>query len=68
MDVNSFVTVVGSLGFPIAACGFLAWYMSTSLKEFRHTIEENTKLVQELIILVKERSVKIERQEKDVRD
>ena len=55
MTVNDFSTIIGTLGFPIASCCFLAWYMSTTLKEFRTTIEANSKLIQELILIVKER-------------
>lgn len=61
MTVNDVSTIIGTLGFPIASCCFLAWYMSTTLKEFRKTIEENSKLVSELILLVKERGVMFER-------
>lgn len=53
--MDTWTQIVGSLGFPIASCFFLAWYMSTSLKEFRSTIEENSKLINELILLVRER-------------
>lgn len=55
MTVNDLSTIIGTLGFPIASCCFLAWYMSTTLKEFRTTIEANSKLIQELILIVKER-------------
>lgn len=65
--MNEFVTIISSLGFPIAACCFLAYFISTTLKEtlkeFRLSIEANTKAVQELIILVKEGGVKFERRE-----
>ena len=70
--MNEFATIISSLGFPIAACCFLAWFISTTLKdtvkEFRGSIDANTKAVQELIILVKEGGVKFERREENVRD
>lgn len=53
--MQEWANIISSLGFPIASCFFLAWYMSTSMKEFRNTIEENSKLISELIILVRER-------------
>ena len=53
--MQEWANIISSLGFPIASCFFLAWYMSTSMKEFRATIEENSKLINELIILVRER-------------
>lgn len=70
--MNEFVTIISSLGFPIAACCFLAYFISTTLKEtlkeFRLSIEANTKAVHELIILVKEGGVKFERREEALRN
>lgn len=68
MGANEISSIIGTLGFPIASCCFLAWYMSTTLKEFRTTIEANSKLINELILIVKERGVYFERREEDVRD
>lgn len=69
MTVNDLSTIIGTLGFPIASCCFLAWYMSTTLKEFRTTIEANSKLIQELILIVKERGIVVnERREENERD
>ena len=68
MTVADITSIIGNLGFPIAACCFLAWYMSTMLKEFRATIDANSDLIKELILLVKERGVYIERREENVRD
>lgn len=70
--MNEFATIISTLGFPIAACCFLAWFISTTfketIKEFRTSIDANTKAVQELIILVKEGGVKFERREENARD
>ena len=76
MGISEITALVGSLGFPITVCIFLAWYLTSkfeklvesivvSNKEFRATIEENTKFLQELIFLVKERSVNIENEKRD---
>lgn len=61
--MNEWVSIISTLGFPIAACCFLAWYVSTALKEFRMTIDTNSDLIKELILLIRERGVIIERRE-----
>lgn len=53
MDYNSIVTLIGSLGFPIAACIGLFWMMNTTMKEFKETVAENTKAMTELVTTVK---------------
>ena len=72
MIMNEWATIISSLGFPIAACCFLAWFISTTLKEtvkeFRASIDANTKAVQEMIFLLKEGGVKIERCDEALRD
>ena len=54
MDGAQITNIIGSLGFPIAAACFMGWFMVTQIKEFRKSIEENTKVINELIILVRE--------------
>lgn len=66
--MNEWVSIISTLGFPIAACCFLAWYVSTTLKEFRVTIDTNSDLIKELILLIRERGVIIERREDNARD
>lgn len=53
MDYNSIVTLVGSLGFPIVACIGLFWMINTTMKEFKETVSENTKVMTELVATVK---------------
>lgn len=53
MDYNTIVTIVGSLGFPIAACIGLFWMINSTMKEFKETIAENTKVMTELAATVK---------------
>ena len=56
MNVNEINTLVSSLGFPIVACGALFWlnlktsdtYVKT-IAEMRKTIEDNTRMIQNLI-------------------
>ena len=70
--MNEWATIISSLGFPIAACCFMAWFISTTLKdaikEFRASIEANTKAVQEMIFILKEGGFKIERCKENVGD
>ena len=58
MDYNSSVTLVGSLGFPIAACIALFWMINTTMKEFKETVAENTKAMTELVTTVKAISIR----------
>lgn len=62
MDASAITNIIGSLGFPIAAACFMAWFMVKQISEFRHTLEENTKVLQELLITIREanRSIKKE--------
>lgn len=53
MDYNSIVTLVGSLGFPIVASIAMFWMMNTTMKEFKETVAENTKVMTELVATVK---------------
>lgn len=49
MDVNAVVGLIGSVGFPIVACCGMAWFVESSFKGFRETIERNNALLQRLI-------------------
>lgn len=53
MDYNTIVTLVGSLGFPIVSCIGLFWMINTTMKEFKETVSENTKVMTELVTIVK---------------
>lgn len=53
MDYNTIVTLVGSLGFPIVACIGLFWMINATMKEFKETVGENTKVMTELVAIVK---------------
>lgn len=77
--MNEVINIISTLGFPIAACVFMAWYLTSKFeklvegmlqtqKEFRASIDANSKLVNELIILVKEGGFFHERREENVRD
>lgn len=59
MELDTITALIGSLGFPIAACVFLAWFMTSQLKEFRKSIEENTEVVKELLIVMKSKQINV---------
>lgn len=59
MELDTITTLIGSLGFPIAACVFLAWFMTSQLKEFRKSIEANTEAVKELLIVMKSKQINV---------
>ena len=45
MDVNALIQLIGSLGFPIVACGALFWRM---VKSDEHHLEEMNKMSEAL--------------------
>lgn len=56
MNADSIATLVGSLGFPIVACGFLAWYVmkltsenSKEINDMRREHQEEIKKVTEAL-------------------
>ena len=54
MDAATITQLIGSLGFPIAACCFMGWYMTSIMKEFRDAMNDNTMALKELILTVRE--------------
>ena len=53
MDIDSIVTVVGSVGFPIVACCGMAWFIATTFRNFNDLMTKNNVLTEELIALLK---------------
>ena len=49
MDANTIVTIISTVGFPIAMTIYLVYFMQTELKEMRKTIENNTITMQKLV-------------------
>ena len=50
--MNELTTIVSTVGFPIAMCGVLAWYVKYLTDGFKATIDNNTKLLGEIKILL----------------
>lgn len=53
MEIESVMSVIGSVGFPIFACCAMGWFMFSSFEEFRKTIERNNALLSHFIDYVK---------------
>lgn len=53
MDINTVVTLIGSVGFPIVACFAMAWFVNNTVENFRASIEKNNSLMDELISLLR---------------
>lgn len=43
--MSDIVTIISTVGFPIAACLGMGWYISRTQENLRHVVEENTKAV-----------------------
>ena len=54
MDVRAIATLVGSLGFPIAACIYLGVFLTKTINEFKDSMQTNTGAIRELTIYVNE--------------
>ena len=46
--MDTIMTMISSVGFPIAACCGLMYFINTTLKELRTTIERNTILLEKI--------------------
>lgn len=42
------MTMISSVGFPIAACCGLMFFINTTIKELRETIQQNTILLEKI--------------------
>lgn len=64
MDVNAITQIVSTVGFPIAMCGAMAWYVKyqsdvhkTELSALSDVITENTKVIEGLKQLIQDKLV-----------
>lgn len=48
MEIETAVSLVSSVGFPIVCCFFMWKYINTTLKDFTNTMNENTKMIAKL--------------------
>lgn len=52
MDINTITNIITSVGFPIAACCYLAWDRTHMMKEFNEKLAENTRVIESLKQLI----------------
>ena len=50
MEVQDLITIISTLGFPIAACIWMAYYQNTTLQKLTDVIQKNTEMLKELSI------------------
>lgn len=62
MDVNAVTTLISSVGFPIAACCAIFWYMNkereshkTEMDSMKEALNSNTQVLTELKALISAR-------------
>ena len=48
MDLTSLMQAISNVGFPIAACCGLMFFINTTIKELRTTIQQNTILLEKI--------------------
>lgn len=48
MEIETVVSLISSVGFPIVCCFFMWKYINTTLKDFTNTMNENTKMIAKL--------------------
>lgn len=60
MDIDTIVTIISNVGFPVACCVALFWYMQKQderhqqeTDKLRETISNNTKVLTELCTIIK---------------
>lgn len=54
MELNTITQIVSSVGFPIAACFALAWYIYKIQIKTNDIIQKNTEVLNELALLIRE--------------
>ena len=52
MDINTISSLIGSLGFPIGACCFMAYYICNQSKTHREEVAKMTEAVNEMRIAI----------------
>lgn len=48
MELETIISLISSVGFPIVCCFFMWQYINTTLKDFTNTMNENTKMIAKL--------------------
>lgn len=53
MDIDTIVSLVGSVGFPIVACAVMAVFYATQFRDFQNMVNKNNLLTEELLFLLR---------------
>lgn len=53
MDVDTIISLVGSVGFPVVACAAMAWFYATQFKDFQSMVQKNNLLTEELVAVLR---------------
>lgn len=51
--MDTVVSLIGSVGFPIAACIAMAAFYATQFKDFQNMVDKNNLLTEELVTLLR---------------
>lgn len=54
MDITTLTQIISSVGFPIAACFALAWYIYKIQMKTNDIIQKNTDVLNELALLIRD--------------
>ena len=65
MDVSSIVQIIGSLGFPIAACVAVFWYLMRESENHKAEVVKLTEALQNNTLALTKLCDKLEKGEKD---
>lgn len=52
MDVDTIVSLIGSVGFPIVACVAMWVFYATQFKDYQDMLQKNNLLTEELVVLL----------------
>lgn len=52
MDINSVTTIISTMGFPIACCCAMFWFINKTMKELQKAITDNTEATNRLAATV----------------
>lgn len=53
--MDTVVSLIGSVGFPIAACVAMAAFYATQFKDFQNMVDKNNLLTEELVTLLRKK-------------
>lgn len=53
MDIDTIVSLIGSVGFPIVACVAMGVFYATQFKDYQDMLQKNNLLTEELVVLLK---------------